>query len=200
MQSVAGELGGVQLGGAQSTQLGGDPRRPDACRVQQARAVHKLHGGAARRDRRTAAARVEARVEDSSVRTVAVEGDGNADQVAASGPSGRAGARIARHVTSSDRHFHVIGKLDAHRRSSFGLSRKACTVLNGPVCFAGVFSRARGGTTRLRPCVRASLDTRPPQPHIPSAIGPQGPAASARLRGPAQRHRSCPRVAETPAR
>jgi hypothetical protein len=108
VQGVGGELGGVALGDAEATELGGDLLGPDAGGVEQRRATKQADGGAAGGDRGAAAARVEAGVGDRAVGAVGVEGERDPDQVAAGGATGGAGAGAIRRVATAERSFEVL--------------------------------------------------------------------------------------------
>ncbi len=73
-----------------------------------------------------------------------------------------------------------------------GLSRKGRTSGCGRWPSRGFVLGLDLAPPSLRPCVRASLDPRPPQPHIPSGIGPvRKPGRSPRPSRPPARARSC---------
>ena len=117
VQRVAGQLGRMLLCRAEAPELSRDLRGADACGIQQTRTADQLHRGAARGDRRAAAARVEARVENPPVRAGAIDGDRYADQVAAGRTAGRAAAGIDRGVALALRELQVLGEhLDVHVR------------------------------------------------------------------------------------
>jgi hypothetical protein len=83
VQRVGGELGGVQLARAQPAERGGDGVRPHAGGVEQRGPGDELDRGAAGRDRRTAAAGLEARVGDDAV----LDADRDAHEVATGSPA-----------------------------------------------------------------------------------------------------------------
>ena len=70
---------GVALGRAKATELGRNVVGADSRCVQQRRAAHQSHDGAARRDRGTAAVRVEPRVGDTAGRIILIQGERDAD-------------------------------------------------------------------------------------------------------------------------
>ncbi len=105
MQRVGRELGCVALGWAQSAELRRDAAGADACGIEQRGATHKPDGGAAGGDDGAAAAGVEAGVNDVAVGAVRVERHRQADQIAASRATCRAGDRVVGHVTAPERVF-----------------------------------------------------------------------------------------------
>ncbi len=89
MQRVGGEIGCVELARRQAAELGGDRVRPHARGVEQVRAVDERDGGRAGRRHRPAAGGLEARATNE----LAVDGEREADQVAAGGAAGAAVVR-----------------------------------------------------------------------------------------------------------
>ena len=75
----------MQLARAQAAERGGDLRRADPRRVEQPRALDELDRGAAGGEHRSAARGLEARRADA----LAVDGEREAHQIAASGAAGR---------------------------------------------------------------------------------------------------------------
>ena len=89
-ERVGGDLGGVQLAGAETAELGRDLRRADARRVEDRAAAHERHRGAAGGGRRAAAVRVEAGVGDP----VAVDAQRQRDLIAARAAADGRGERV----------------------------------------------------------------------------------------------------------
>ena len=106
MQRVGGELGGVALGHAQSAELAAISSAPICAATSSGVPRAAGRRGAARGDRRAAAAGVKAGVEDPPV-AVAVQRERNADQIAARGSAGRASVRARRGVPAPERSFQM---------------------------------------------------------------------------------------------
>ena len=86
VQRVGREVGRMELAGAEASQLGGDVRCADSGRVEDVRAVQELDGGGCGGQRGAASGGIERRLRDP----LALHGDRDADEVAASRASRRA--------------------------------------------------------------------------------------------------------------
>ena len=110
VQRIGRQLRGVALGGAQPAELPGDLLGPDPGCAQQRRAAQQGDRRAAGRDRRAAAARVEAGVGDGPLRATRIDGQRDADQIAAGRAAGGARTGVGRDMPATQGVLEMIGE------------------------------------------------------------------------------------------
>ena len=104
--SAAWRLAGLRPTELRRDLLGADPRR-----AEQRSAPQEPDRRAARRDGRATAAGVETGVRDPPVCAVGVDGDRDADQIAARRPAGGARAGALGQMTPTERSFEMMGQV-----------------------------------------------------------------------------------------
>ena len=113
VQRVGGQVGGVELARREPAQLGGDRVRADARGVQQRLALDQRDGGRAGGGDRAAARGLEA----GGGHALALDADGDPDQVAAGGAAGGAVERRRRRDPTARRRVQMLGEaLAIHER------------------------------------------------------------------------------------
>ena len=151
MQGIDRQLGRVALGPTEAAELRFNLAHAHACGVQQPCAADQGDHGAARRHRRSATARIEARGRDPSLAVARLERQRDPDQIAARRATRGSRERLGRHTTPPQRPFQMLGEalpgalLDRaqHRHPSLGRpdgaraqlpsSSIACSIANASV-------------------------------------------------------------------
>jgi hypothetical protein len=108
VQGVGSELGGMTLGGAEPTQLGGYLARADTRGAEQGPSMQHADGGAAGRNGGSTTAGVEPGVDDCAVGAVGVDRERDANQVSACGAAGGACEGVVRTVAASTWRFEMV--------------------------------------------------------------------------------------------
>ncbi len=133
MQRISRQLGCVALGGAEPAQLLCYLLRADPRGCQQRASAQQANGRAASCNARPAAARVEAGILDAPLRAMRVDGERDANQIAARRPAGGTGEGVRWRMPPPERPFEVVDQLLASAPHSSECTARTVALRRSPV-------------------------------------------------------------------